>query len=265
MGLLVWSLPYLQSYQFTIQNSIMNIALIGYGKMGKAIEQIALQQGHHIVLKINSSNADQLEHLDNYAIDVAIEFTNPSSAKENVMHCLKKQIPVVCGTTGWKEHIGSVELATAQYNTAFLIASNFSIGVNLFFELNSYLANLMQNYTDYTIQIKETHHTEKKDAPSGTAISLAEQIIAQNESKKHWHLGATNDNTIIPIEAIRQDPAPGTHEITYSSSIDDISIIHTAHNRNGFALGAVMAAAFIHNKKGIFTMKDVLFKNNTLF
>lgn len=243
----------------------MNIALIGYGKMGKAIEQIALQQGHHIVLKINNSNADQLEHLDNYAIDVAIEFTNPSSAKENVMHCLKKQIPVVCGTTGWKEHIGSVELATAQYNTAFLIASNFSIGVNLFFELNSYLANLMQNYTDYAIQIKETHHTEKKDAPSGTAISLAEQIIAQNESKKHWHLGATNDNTIIPIEAIRQDPAPGTHEITYSSSIDDISIIHTAHNRNGFALGAVMAAAFIHNKKGIFTMKDVLFKNNTLF
>ena len=197
--------------------------------------------------------------------DVAIEFTNPSSAKENVMHCLKKQIPVVCGTTGWKEHIGSVELATALYNTAFLIASNFSIGVNLFFELNSYLANLMQNYTDYAIQIKETHHTEKKDAPSGTAISLAEQIIAQNESKKHWHLGATNDNTIIPIEAIRQDPAPGTHEITYSSSIDDISIIHTAHNRNGFALGAVMAAAFIHNKKGIFTMKDVLFKNNTLF
>lgn len=265
MGLLVWSLPYLQSYQFTIQNSNMNIALIGYGKMGKAIEQIALQQGHHIVLKINNSNADQLEHLDNYAIDVAIEFTNPSSAKENVMHCLKKQIPVVCGTTGWKEHIGSVELATAQYNTAFLIASNFSIGVNLFFELNSYLANLMQNYTDYAIQIKETHHTEKKDAPSGTAISLAEQIIAQNESKKHWHLGATNDNTIIPIEAIRQDPAPGTHEITYSSSIDDISIIHTAHNRNGFALGAVMAAAFIHNKKGIFTMKDVLFKNNTLF
>lgn len=243
----------------------MNIALIGYGKMGKAIEQIALQQGHHIVLKINNSNADQLEHLDNYAIDVAIEFTNPSSAKENVMHCLKKQIPVVCGTTGWKEHIGSVELATAQYNTAFLIASNFSIGVNLFFELNSYLANLMQNYTDYAIQIKETHHTEKKDAPSGTAISLAEQIIAQNESKKHWHLGATNDNTIIPIEAIRQDPAPGTHEITYSSSIDDISIIHTAHNRNGFALGAVMAAAFIHNKKGIFTMKDVLFKNNSLF
>ncbi|MDE3255993.1 MAG: 4-hydroxy-tetrahydrodipicolinate reductase [Bacteroidota bacterium] len=243
----------------------MNIALIGYGKMGKAIEQIALQQGHHIVLKINNSNADQLEHLDNYAIDVAIEFTNPSSAKENVMHCLKKQIPVVCGTTGWKEHIGSVELATAQYNTAFLIASNFSIGVNLFFELNSYLANLMQNYTDYAIQIKETHHTEKKDAPSGTAISLAEQIIALNESKKHWHLGATNDNTIIPIEAIRQDPAPGTHEITYSSSIDDISIIHTAHNRNGFALGAVMAAAFIHNKKGIFTMKDVLFKNNTLF
>lgn len=243
----------------------MNIALIGYGKMGKAIEQIALQHGHQIVLKINSNNADQLDQLDNYAIDVAIEFTNPTSAKENVMQCLKKQIPVVCGTTGWKEHIGSVELATAQYNTAFLIASNFSIGVNLFFELNSYLANMMNNYADYTIQIKETHHTEKKDAPSGTAISIAEQIIEQNKNKKHWQLGATNDDAIIPIEAIREDPAPGTHEITYSSSIDDISIKHTAHNRNGFALGAVLAAEFIQNKKGIFTMKDVLFKNNPLF
>jgi 4-hydroxy-tetrahydrodipicolinate reductase len=238
----------------------MNIALIGYGKMGKTIEQIAIQHGHHIVLKINSANVDQLDHLDNYTIDVAIEFTNPSSAKDNVLKCLKKQIPVVCGTTGWKEHIGSVELATAQYNSAFLIASNFSIGVNLFFELNSYLANLMNNYTDYAIQIKETHHTAKKDAPSGTAISLAEQIIEQNEIKQHWHLGATNDNTIIPIEALREDPAPGTHEITYASIIDDISIKHTAHNRNGFALGAVLAAEFLQNKKGIFTMKDVLFQ-----
>ena len=238
----------------------MNIALIGYGKMGKAIEQIAVQHGHHIVLKINSANVDQLDHLDNYSIDVAIEFTNPSSAKENVLKCLKKQIPVVCGTTGWKEHVGSVELATAQYNTAFLIASNFSIGVNLFFELNSYLANLMNNYSDYAIQIKETHHTAKKDAPSGTAISLAEQIIEQNEIKQHWHLGATNDHTILPIEALREDPAPGTHEITYSSIIDDISIKHTAHNRNGFALGAVLAAEYLQNKKGIFTMKDVLFQ-----
>jgi 4-hydroxy-tetrahydrodipicolinate reductase len=238
----------------------MNIALIGYGKMGKAIEQIAVQHGHHIALKINSANVDQLDHLDNYTIDVAIEFTNPTSAKENVLKCLKKQIPVVCGTTGWIEQIGSVELATAQYNTAFLIASNFSIGVNLFFELNSYLANLMNNYIEYTIQIKETHHTAKKDAPSGTAISLAEQIIEQNEIKKHWHIGATNDNTIIPIEALREDPAPGTHEITYSSIIDDISIKHTAHNRNGFALGAVLAAEYLQNKKGIFTMKDVLFQ-----
>ena len=238
----------------------MNIALIGYGKMGKAIEQIAVQHGHHIVLKINSANVDQLDHLDNYTIDVAIEFTNPTSAKENVLKCLKKQIPVVCGTTGWKEQVGSVELATAQFNTAFLIASNFSIGVNLFFELNSYLANLMNNYTDYAIQIKETHHTAKKDAPSGTAISLAEQIIEQNEIKKHWHLGATNDHAIIPIEALREDPAPGTHEITYSSIIDDISIKHTAHNRNGFALGAVLAAEYLQNKKGIFTMKDVLFQ-----
>jgi len=238
----------------------MNIALIGYGKMGKAIEQIAIQHGHHIVLKINSDNVDQLDHIDNYTIDVAIEFTNPSSAKDNVLKCLKKQIPVVCGTTGWKEHIGSVELATAQYNSAFLIASNFSIGVNLFFELNSYLANLMNNYTDYAIQIKETHHTAKKDAPSGTAISLAEQIIEQNEIKQHWHLGATNDDAIIPIEALREDPAPGTHEITYSSIIDDISIKHTAHNRNGFALGAVLAAEYLQNKKGIFTMKDVLFQ-----
>jgi 4-hydroxy-tetrahydrodipicolinate reductase len=238
----------------------MNIALIGYGKMGKAIEQIAVQHGHHIVLKINSANVDQLDHLDNFTIDVAIEFTNPTSAKENVLKCLKKQIPVVCGTTGWKEQVGSVELATAQFNTAFLIASNFSIGVNLFFELNSYLANLMNNYTDYAIQIKETHHTAKKDAPSGTAISLAEQIIEQNEIKKHWHLGATNDDAIIPIEALREDPAPGTHEITYSSIIDDISIKHTAHNRNGFALGAVLAAEYLQNKKGIFTMKDVLFQ-----
>jgi len=163
-------------------------------------------------------------------------------------------------TTGWKEQVGSVELATAQFNTAFLIASNFSIGVNLFFELNSYLANLMNNYTDYAIQIKETHHTAKKDAPSGTAISLAEQIIEQNEIKQHWHLGATNDDAIIPIEALREDPAPGTHEITYSSIIDDISIKHTAHNRNGFALGAVLAAEYLQNKKGIFTMKDVLFQ-----
>lgn len=236
----------------------MKIALIGYGKMGKAIEEIAVQKGHEVVLKIDLSNLDEFTKENISKADVAIEFTSPHTAYENVKKCIEFGVSVVCGSTGWLEKLNVIEDLCINNNGAFLYASNFSIGVNLFFELNTYLAKLMSNYTQYNSSITEIHHTQKKDAPSGTAITLAEQILANNSQKKSWINQATDDKNKLEIISERIDPAPGTHTIKYTSAIDDIEITHTAHNRTGFASGAVLAAEFIANKKGIFTMKDVL-------
>ncbi len=236
----------------------MKIALIGYGKMGHAIERIAKERGHEIVLCISSANRGEMTTTKLQQADVAIEFTNPEAARENTLLCLDAGVPVVCGTTGWNEHIGQAELKAIEKATAFLQASNFSIGVNIFFELNKQLASLMNEQADYSVSIEETHHTQKKDAPSGTAITLAEQVLDNVKRLKHWHKGETRQAASFPVISHRVEDVPGTHSVKYSSSIDDIEIIHTAHNRDGFALGAVLAAEFIANRQGIFKMKDVL-------
>lgn len=236
----------------------MKIALIGYGKMGKAIEEIALQQQHEIVLKIDLSNIEQFTSDNIKKADVAIEFTSPHTAFDNVKKCLEFGVPVVCGSTGWLDKLPEIEALCTTKNGSFLYASNFSIGVNLFFELNTYLAKLMSKYEQYNSSITEIHHTQKKDAPSGTAITLAEQILINNTYKKSWINQPTANKNELEIVSERIDPAPGTHVVKYTSAIDDIEITHTAHNRTGFASGAVLAAEFIADKKGIFSMKNVL-------
>lgn len=236
----------------------MNIALIGYGKMGKAIEKIALDRGHNVLLKIDIDSLNDFTKENLQVCDVAIEFTGPHSAVKNIIVCLDAGLPVVSGSTGWLDHWNEIKKKCASENGAMIYASNYSVGVNIFFELNKKLAQLMNTHADYNVSMEEIHHTEKKDAPSGTAITLAEQIIENLDRKKQW----VNHSNIKPEEfsiiSERIDPAPGTHKIKYSSAIDDIEIIHTAHNRTGFATGAVLAAEFLKNKKGIFTMKDVL-------
>lgn len=236
----------------------MNIALIGYGKMGKAIEDIALQRGHTIVLKIDIDNADQFtkENLDK--ADVAIEFTGPHSAFDNVKKLMQFGVRTVCGSTGWLDKIEEINNDCKKNNTAFIYASNFSVGVNIFFEVNKRLAALMKAHEDYEIQLTEIHHTEKKDAPSGTAITLAEQVLENIPRKKNWVNNISDNPEELEILSERIDPAAGTHKVKYSSGIDDIEIIHTAHTRKGFALGAVLAAEFLKGKKGIYSMKDVL-------
>lgn len=236
----------------------MRIALIGYGKMGKAIEEIALERGHEVVLKINDENLQDFTKENVSKADVAIEFTGPHSAFENVKQLLQFGVPVVCGSTGWTERLPEMESLCKNQNGTFLYASNFSIGVNIFFELNKKLAQLMAPHNSYAIEMEEIHHTQKLDAPSGTAITLAEQIIEKVDWKKSWVNAATSNNAELSIISKRIDPAPGTHTIRYTSAIDDIEITHTAHSRKGFASGAVVAAEFIHDKKGIFSMKDVL-------
>lgn len=236
----------------------MIIALIGYGKMGKTIEGVALQRGHQVNLKIDIDNIDSFTKLNLQQCEVAIEFTGPHSAKENILKCFDAGIPVVSGSTGWLDNWSEVEKTCKEKNGALLYASNFSVGVNIFFELNKKLAQLMKNQAGYDIRMEEIHHTQKKDAPSGTAITLAEQVLHELHRKRKW----VNENSGNPEDLViisrREDPAPGTHRIRYSSVVDDIEIIHTAHNRNGFALGAVLAAEFIRNKKGIFNMQEVL-------
>jgi 4-hydroxy-tetrahydrodipicolinate reductase len=236
----------------------LKIALIGYGKMGKAIEVIAIERGHEIVLRIDAENTEALNNNNLQQADVAIEFTNPDSAIENLIQCFDAGIPVVCGTTGWLEHFEQIKSDCENKNATLLYASNFSIGVNLFFELNKKLAQLMSNRSEYECTIEEIHHTAKKDAPSGTAITIAENIIAFNPNKKNWVLGETDDKNSLSITSKRIDPAPGTHIVSYNSVIDNIEIKHTAHNRIGFATGAVLAAEFVLGKKGVYGMGDVL-------
>lgn len=235
----------------------MNIALIGYGKMGHIIEEVAIQRGHQIVLKISSSNTADLTLASIRKADVAIEFTRPEAAKENVLLCLNAGVPVVSGTTGWGEGLDEAKAAAKANNTALLHTTNFSIGVNIFFEVNKLLANLMNKQCDYDATIEEIHHTQKKDAPSGTAITLTEQVLERISRKSGWELN-TQDGNKLNIIAKREDDVPGTHIVKYSSDIDDIEIKHVAHNRLGFAQGAIAAAEYIAGRSGIFSMTDVL-------
>jgi len=236
----------------------MKIALIGYGKMGKTIEEIALAKGYEIVLKIDVNNAHEFTQDQLKKADVAIEFTGPHSAFENISKCIQWGVPVVSGSTGWLEKWDQISALCNQHQGCLVYSSNYSIGVNLFFELNKQLALLMEPYNDYDVSMTELHHTEKKDAPSGTAISLAEQILEKIGRKNKWVNAASADPTDLIIHSERIDPAPGTHTVSYESAIDRIDIIHTAHTRKGFASGAVLAAEFANKKKGIFTMKQVL-------
>ena len=236
----------------------MKIALIGYGKMGRAIEEIALERGHEIVLKVNIDNLEDNTIENIRKADVAIEFSGPESAYENLHKCLDAGVPVVSGSTGWLAKLDTIRQKCLELNGSFLYASNFSIGVNIFFAVNARLAELMASHPQYDVSIREIHHTQKLDAPSGTAISLAEQVLAQNKSKKNWKNEPSENPSDLVIESERVDPAPGTHFVKYESPVDTIEIIHTAHNRQGFASGAVLAAEYIAGRKGIFTMKDVL-------
>jgi len=233
----------------------MKIALLGYGKMGKVIEKIALERGHEIVLRKSSSAT--YEGLSN--ADVAIDFSVPDSAVCNISECFNTNVPVVCGTTGWLEHYDEMVALCESKNGSFIYGSNFSLGVNIFFELNDYLAKMMSNLEQYKVSMEEIHHTQKLDAPSGTAISLAKGII-ENSDYKDWTLENPSEEQIL-IDAKRIENVPGTHSVFYDSSVDQIEIKHTAHNRDGFALGAVIAAEWLKDKKGVFTMKDVLSLN----
>ena len=231
----------------------MNIALLGYGKMGKTIEEIALKRNHKIVLKTTSKNTSI--KLDN--VDVAIDFSVPSKAFNNITTTLEQGVPIISGTTGWLEKYNDIVALCNKMNGAFIYASNFSLGVNIFFEINKQLAKLMSNYTDYNVGIEEIHHIQKLDAPSGTAITLANQIL-ENINKDKWVLGVTDNNNELPIIAKRIENVAGTHQVKYENEIDEIEIIHKAKNRKGFALGAVIAAEWLVNKKGVYTMADVL-------
>ena len=230
----------------------MKIALLGYGRMGKEIEKIALSRGHEIVIKKDVDNK-----IDITLADVAIDFSIPTSAFNNITDCINNNVPVISGTTGWLEKYEDAVALCKEKNSAFIYASNYSLGVNIFFELNKQLAKMMRSLEDYNISMEEIHHTKKLDAPSGTAITLAEGII-ENSAKDSWELGDKTSEENIPIMAKRIPEVPGTHSVWYDSEVDSIEIKHTAHNRKGFALGAVVAAEWIIGKKGVFTMKDVL-------
>lgn len=230
----------------------MKIALVGYGKMGKIIDEISQRRGHEVVARLKETpNRESLKDAD-----VVIEFSNPEAAFENIKVCLENKIPVICGTTGWLDKKPEIERIAVEQNSAFLYGSNFSLGVNLFFAINEKLAKLMNNVDEYQCQLEEIHHIHKKDAPSGTAISIAEGII-ENSKYEAWKLDETKDKE-LGIFAIRVDEVPGTHSVFYRSEVDEIEIKHTAFNRNGFALGAVIAAEWIVGKQGVFSMKDVL-------
>ncbi len=236
----------------------MKIALIGYGKMGKEIEKIALKRKHEIIFKfdINNTNEFTVENLKK--TDVAIEFSQPISAYENYMNCFKANIPVVSGTTGWLDKLPDIKQQCKDNNQTFFYASNFSVGVNLFFKLNKQLANLMKIVEGYDVSISETHHTEKKDAPSGTAITIAEDVISNFDKKQSWVKENAVNNTELAIRSFREGKIPGIHTVKYESDVDYIEITHSAKSRKGFALGAVLAAEFTIINKGFLTMNDLL-------
>jgi len=236
----------------------MRIVLIGYGKMGKEIEKIAVERGHQIVAKIDVDNQGDLDILTAEQVDVVIEFSNPISAYDNIVKCIKKRIPVVCGTTGWLEKKAEVEQLTNDNKATFFYASNYSIGVNLFFKLNKYLAGLMSNHSEYDIYTNEIHHLEKKDSPSGTAITVAEGIIEAYPNKIKWVNNEIPASDEVAIWSQRESVIPGTHTVKYISKVDQIVITHEAFSRQGFALGAVIAAEWVKDKKGVLGMDDML-------
>lgn len=245
----------------------MKIALIGYGKMGKTIEQIALKRGHQIVLRVDVNNSKYIDTGDLKGADVAIEFSRPDSAAENIRKCFKAGVPVVCGTTGWYDQLDSISKDCKESSGSFFYATNYSIGVNLFFELNKKLAQLMNSQTQYDeVLIHESHHLEKLDSPSGTAITLAQDVIENIDRVKHWvnyktdesvNMGAETEGE-LPIFSTREDEIPGTHIIKYFSDVDEIEIVHKALSRQGFAIGALTAAEWLQGKKGVYTMKHML-------
>jgi len=236
----------------------MKVALIGYGKMGKEVEKLALANDDEIVLRISSKNSNEIEELNNFAPDVCIEFSNPDSAFENISRCLHHGIPVVSGTTAWLDRLEEAKAIANQNNTALFYAPNFSLGVNLYFAINSYAAKLFSNHHQYEPSIEEIHHKEKIDAPSGTSIELAQRMLAELPTKEDWELDQTHKNTDLLIKAKREDGIPGTHTSFFISEEDEIKITHTAHSRIGFAKGAYTAAKWIIGKQGYFGMKDML-------
>ncbi len=234
----------------------MNIALIGYGKMGKEIEQILLQRGHTITLR--STRSTPFKAADLAGTDVAIEFTEPHSAVDNILKCFEAGVPVIVGTTGWYTRMPEVREACASMNGGLFTASNFSIGVNILFKVNKELARIMSDFEEYTPSMEEIHHTAKRDAPSGTAITLAEGILENYPSRQGWINESTEDVHQLGIVSRREGEVPGTHIVRYSSAVDEIQLVHQAYNRKGFALGAVKAAEYMHDKKGVFGMSDLL-------
>ena len=230
----------------------MKIALLGYGRMGKAIEKIALERGHEIVIRKDVEPVD----MDLSIADAAIDFSHPLAAYDNIKDCIDSKVPVVSGTTGWLDKFDEIKAYCEEQDGAFIYASNYSIGVNLFFNLNAYLAKMMGKMKEYDVAMEEIHHIHKLDAPSGTAISLANDIL-DNSEKKQWRIESPQSDDLL-INVKREGEVPGTHQVSYTSAIDSIEIKHTAFNRTGFALGAVVAAEWLHKKKGVFNMKDVL-------
>ncbi|MGZ3755848.1 MAG: 4-hydroxy-tetrahydrodipicolinate reductase [Mucilaginibacter sp.] len=244
----------------------MKIALLGYGKMGKIIEKIATDRKHEIVLKIDFDNQHELTTENLQKADVAIEFSTPATVLSNIGHCFKAGVPVIVGTTGWYDQLPVVKQQCNEHNASFLYATNFSVGVNIFFHINKILAKLMNNYPYYEVQVEEIHHVQKLDSPSGTAITIAEGILENLENKQEWVNVLTDSNSDaddnlkaeqLLIESHRIDSVPGTHTVIYDSEVDSIEIKHTAHNRNGFALGAVLAAEWLPGKKGFFSVSDM--------
>lgn len=236
----------------------MKIALIGYGKMGKTIEQIAKERGHEIVCIIDTDNLQDFESTAFASADVAIEFTAPSVAIENYRKSWKVGVPVVSGTTGWNSQLTEIQQEVTKNDFTLFWSSNFSLGVNIFIEVNQHLAKLMNQFPEYNVSIIETHHTEKKDAPSGTAITLAEDILKKIERKTEWTLGYTTETNKLSISSIREGQVPGTHVVNYDSPVDSITLTHAAKNRQGLAIGAVIAAEFTVGKKGFLGMHDLL-------
>ena len=233
----------------------MKIVLVGYGKMGKTIERLALQRGHEIVGRIDINNHEELETV---TADAAIEFSHPEAAFENVKKCIERGIPVVCGTTGWLERKPEIEQLSNKTQVPFFYASNYSLGVNIFFKVNEYLASIIKGFDAYDVTLDEIHHTQKRDAPSGTAITLAEGVLKHFKNKKKWVNHESENPEELVVKSFRIDDVPGTHMVKYASAIDDIEIRHTAHTREGFALGAVLVAEWIRDKKGVLNMNDFL-------
>lgn len=238
--------------------SKLNIIIIGYGRMGQEIKQLAEKRGHHILMTIDKDNQEDFTPENLKKADVAIEFTLPDAAFDNIMKCFESDLPVVSGTTGWMDRFYDLRKYCLEHDQAFFYASNFNLGMNLFFKVNEYMAKIMNQYSDYDVEIEETHHVHKVDAPSGTAVTLAENLISEIKRKNKWKKEKREAEDEIPVKSIREDEVPGIHRVMYSSSFDEIELKHAAKSREGFALGAVMAAEFIHGKQGIYSMDDLL-------